>query len=120
MANSTSYASLNDQETVLLSQLANSPIIRTTKPLSVGDNTITPPQSPLPTATWALLVIPSGGNPVLKLKGAAGDTGYTLGVPSSGQNLVLLPLGTATGPDGNVGSFIVNANEIAALLIYWI
>jgi hypothetical protein len=93
---------------------ATSPGVRTVMSWAGGDNIIVPPQSPLAAAQLFIAQVPFGV--VLKFKGVAGDTGYTLGT----NGYLMVPVGTVSGPGSYVGSFIINASGACQTLAWWI
>ena len=107
---------MNEQTPLALAILSNSPGDRQQVTLVAGDNPIDPPQSPQPTATFLVVVPPTGSAVTKKIKGAAGDTGYTLGNAA----FFIIPVGTVAGSDGKIGSFLLNASSQEVVWTYWL
>lgn len=107
---------INEQTPPLLVQMTNSPGQRIQQTLVSGPNTITPPQSPQPTATFAVIIPPASSSVTKVFKGVSGDTGYTL----SNTQPSVIPIGSVAGPGGGIGSFILNASGTEAVWIYFI
>lgn len=95
-------------------QNTTSPGIRQGIVLASGNQTIAPPQSPFTTSKLAIIVLTDAT--AVYFKGVNGDTGYRLG--TAGPSII--ELGSAVGPDGNTGSFVLNSAGTTPIVIWWV